>query len=121
MPHVFRFLRRLPEEEVRTDRRPENGNDHLRLVRPQRGTGREAARQFQPTDADDKKGRYIGEENKGEPFEDGNIARVLEEELHRHACRPEEDDEKRWTATGEKPDDLPHRAEIRSNVDDIGG
>src|SRR5580692_7563086 len=70
-PLLFHFLARLPEEEIGTDRRPQNGHER----RPGGGAagpaGQESVvRDLGPVRMDQERGNDIGEQGDGEPLED---------------------------------------------------
>ena len=115
------LLRRLPEKQIRRDRRAENRHQHREErsrpldVRNQRGAERKP-----PVHVRDKRGQHIGEQHEREPLEHARDRAV-------RGPHQQHDDDDAVGRDGERdrrardhPGGLRHAAEIRRNVDHVG-
>lgn len=117
---VLDFLRSLPEEQIRADRRAEDRDDSRPEGRLARKSGNEqSASEFAERNLHEHERAEIGQKREGQPFQDGNVAGVLKEYLEAGADDRKEHDVDRRLAADEEADRIPHGPEIRADIDDV--
>jgi hypothetical protein len=118
---VFGFLRRLPKEQIWTDRRTENRDDGDRIgaVELEKRHQR-AVRDIRPIDLDHERCGDIGEQRQCRPLQQIDVASIAHEHFEKHAQRTERDDIQQVRSANEEAKSVGHRAKIGAEVDDVG-
>jgi hypothetical protein len=115
------FGRGLPDEEIRRDGRAEDSDERGQEVAvPLNLRNENASGRWPPRHVNDGKRDDIGEEAKRQPFEDGDIAVVVEEYLRQDGDRAERHHIKDAGSADEKLQRIGHGAKVGRDVDRIG-
>ena len=120
-PDVLDLLRRLPEKQIRADRRPQHG-DH---GRPECGVGQEGwnqktARCLGPGNVHDHRRAEIGEQGEGEPSQHGDVASIGHEHRQDRAQRAERDHVEQGRSADQQSQRVGHCTEVGPDVDRVG-
>jgi hypothetical protein len=125
-PAVLDLLRRLPEEQVRADRRAEHGDDHRRVFL-QRSRGRQECpgldrfqERLSPRHADRQDDRDVGEHRERQPLEDAHRTLVREQHLRGDADGAEGEHVERLRPADDQLERFGHRADVGGDVDGVG-
>ena len=102
----------LPEEEIRTDRRSQDGDDHGQVVLvPMDRRDKRRAKRGQPVDLDTEGDADVGEQGQRQPLQHADIAGVRQEHLEQQRNDPESNGEQRLVAAADQsPRSLPSRS-----------
>jgi hypothetical protein len=116
------FERRLPEKQIRTDRRPQHRDHHddeIALcgdVRDECGL-----EYFAPGQRDAECCRHIGKQHQRQDLHVPGVGAVRDEDLCREADHAERQRKDHGRAADEEPNRFPHGGDVGGNIDDIGG
>jgi hypothetical protein len=118
--HVLDLLRGLPEEQIWANCGPKNG-DHGRPECRTCGKRRyeKAARHFPPRNMHDHDGPKIGKQAERQPLKNGDVARILNEDLEHHAQNTREHDIQEMRPPNQQAQGIAHRSEIGANVNRV--
>jgi hypothetical protein len=118
---LLRLLRRLPDEEVGGNRRPEDGDQSREeIARPLNSRQQKPFDGLAPRHMDDGQRGDVGEQRQREPFEHADIPFVVEEDLRSHRDQTEEDHVKKARTVDQESERIRHCTEIGSDVHRIG-
>ncbi|OJU14583.1 MAG: hypothetical protein BGN95_04530 [Sphingomonas sp. 66-10] len=118
--HILDLLGGLPEEEIGTDRRPEDADDH------HRGGAVEAdmrqkrlAHCHTPIDMHDEQHGDIGKQRKCQPFQIEDIAMIRHEHLQEERCGNEQRGHEMAIEAEHELGRLPHCGDVGGDVEDV--
>ena len=110
----------LPEEKIGCDSRSENGDERKNIIFiPVYLRDKSAFQNFDPVRVRHESGEDIGEDRKGEPFENPHINMILEKYFHENDEQGEQNRSEIEIRSREHFERRRHRPEIRSDVDDV--
>ncbi len=118
---LLHLLRRLPEEQVRTDGGAEHGHQHHEVVGAPGQVGHERVPQhLRPWNVDDEHRRHVGKQRQGQELEDRRIARKWNEHLQAERQDAEEHDVKMRLPADQQLQRGRHRTEVGGEIDGVG-
>ena len=119
--HVFHFFRCLPEEEIRTDRRTEDANDHgggaeiQRQLRPHRSQSH-----FSPRDLDREQDGGIGQQRKRQPLQEKHVAVIRHKNLKQQRYNDKNSGHEVAIKAADEFGNLSHGSDVRGDVQRVG-
>ena len=117
---VLGLLARLPEEQEGADRGAEDGDDGGDVIPVEGQRGDHPGGHIAPRHVGQQNRRDIGQQRQRGPFEDGDVARVLHEDLQPHAQYAEQYDIQQSRPADQQRQRIPHDAEVGGELDGVG-